>query len=58
MKEIDKLTDRELLEEILHNQKDIKSRLSGVTNSTYWSFIMLGVILLILLLEFPPLWLR
>ena len=58
MKEIDKLTDRELLEEILHSQKDIKSQLSGVPNSTYWSFIMLGVILMILLFEFPPLWLR
>ena len=53
-----KLKDRELLEEIHSKQLDIQISLGGIRSSTHWSFIMIGCALFIMVIAFPPLWLR
>jgi hypothetical protein len=53
-----KLNDRELLEEIYRKQTDIQKKLGGISSNTRWSFIMIGSTILVLLVLYPPLWLR
>ena len=53
-----KLNDRELLEEIYRKQTDIQKKLGGISFNTRWSFIMIGSTILVLLVLYPPLWLR
>ena len=52
------LTDRELLEKNFTNLHLINQKLNSIEKRGYWLLTILVTILLILLYEFPPLWLR
>ena len=52
------LTDRELLEKNFTNLHLINQKLNSIEKRGYWLLTILVTILLILLYEVPPLWLR